>query len=216
MYYFKTLPKIITPDQNGYPILMTNLLARAAIVQELLNNPMQFYEYAIQEDDTPEIVAEKYYGDPFKYWIVLFSNQLLDPIWEWPMSFNSLLKYIDAKYATEAKDADKTPYEYVNTTVYEYKKIITTTEGYTGAETTKEVSITQSEYNTLVESTVTYDIPYPPVANGTTCIVSTTKGIVTFFDYENQLNESRRQIKLLNNNYAGDIEQQLKTLMKVT
>jgi len=216
MYYFKTLPKIITPDQNGYPILMTNLLARAAIVQELLNNPMQFYEYAIQEGDTPEIVAEKYYGDPFKYWIVLFSNQLLDPIWEWPMSFNSLLQYIDAKYATEAKDADKTPYEYVNTTVYEYKKIITTTDGYTEMATTKEVSITKEEYDTLVESTKTYDIPNPPVANGTTCIVSTTKGIVTLFDYENELNESRRQIKLLNNNYAGDIEQQLKALMKVT
>lgn len=107
MYYFKTLPKIITPDQNGYPILMTNLLSRAAIVQKLLNNPMQFYEYAIQEGDTPEIVADKYYGDPFKYWIVLFSNQILDPIWEWPMSYTALLEYIDSKYATEAEDAGK-------------------------------------------------------------------------------------------------------------
>lgn len=209
MYYFKTLPKIITPDQNGYPILMTNLLARAAIVQELLNNPMQFYEYAIQEGDTPEIVADKYYGDPFKYWIVLFSNQLLDPVWEWPMSYTSLLDYIDSKYATEAQDAGKTPYEYVNTTVYEYKKIITTTDVYTRVETTKEVSITENEYITLVESTNTYDIP-----GGTSCIVSITKGIVTLFNYEEELNESRRQIKLLNNNYAGDIEQQLRVLMR--
>ena len=215
MYYFKTLPKIITPDQNGYPILMTNLLARASIVQELLNNPMQFYEYAIQEGDTPEIVAEKYYGDPFKYWIVLFSNQILDTVWEWPMSYNSLMQYIDSKYATEAEDAGKTPYEYVNTTVYEYKKIITTTDVYTGTETVKEVSITEDDYNTLIESSYTYDIPYPPVANGTKCIVSITKSIVTLYNYEDELNESRRQIKLLNSNYAGDIEQQLRALMKV-
>jgi hypothetical protein len=215
MYYFKTLPKIITPDQNGYPILMTNLLARASIVQELLNNPMQFYEYAIQEGDTPEIVAEKYYGDPFKYWIVLFSNQILDPVWEWPMSYNSLMQYIDSKYATEAEDAGKTPYEYVNTTVYEYKKIITTTDVYTGTETVKEVSITEDDYNTLIESSYTYDIPDPPVANGTKCIVSITKSIVTLYNYEDELNESRRQIKLLNSNYAGDIEQQLRALMKV-
>ena len=215
MYYFKTLPKIITPDQNGYPILMTNLLARASIVQELLNNPMQFYEYAIQEGDTPEIVAEKYYGDPFKYWIVLFSNQILDPVWEWPMSYNSLMQYIDSKYATEAEDAGKTPYEYVNTTVYEYKKVITTTDVYTRTETVKEVSITQDDYNTLTETTETYDIPDPPVANGTKCIVSITKSIVTLYNYEDELNESRRQIKLLNSNYAGDIEQQLRALMKV-
>lgn len=210
MYYFKTLPKIITPDQNGYPILMTNLLSRAAIVQKLLNNPMQFYEYAIQEGDTPEIVADKYYGDPFKYWIVLFSNQILDPIWEWPMSYTALLEYIDSKYATEAEDAGKTPYEYTNTTVYEYKKIITTTDVFTRNETVKKVSITEDDYNTLSESTTTYDIP-----GGTSCIVAITKNIVTLFDYEEDLNESRRQIKLLNSNYAGDIEQQLKILMKV-
>ncbi len=215
MYYFKTLPKIITPDQNGYPILMTNLLARASIVQELLNNPMQFYEYAIQEGDTPEIVADKYYGDPFKYWIVLFSNQILDPVWDWPMPYNSFLEYIDTKYATEAEDAEKTPFEYVNTTVYEYKKIITTTDVYTGIETVKEVSITQDDYNTLTESTETYDIPSPPVANGTRCVVATTKKIVTLYDYEEDLNETRRQIKLLNNDFASEIEQQLNVLMKV-
>jgi hypothetical protein len=210
MYYFNTLPKIITPDQNGYPILMTNLLSRAAIVQELLNNPMQFYEYAIQEGDTPEIVADKYYGDPFKYWIVLFSNQILDPVWEWPMPYTAFLEYIDSKYATEAEDAGKTPYEYANTTVYEYKKIITTTDVFTGTETVKEVSITEDDYNTLSESTTTYDIP-----GGTSCIVAITKNIITLFDYEEDLNETRRQIKLLNSNYAGDIEQQLKILMKV-
>lgn len=210
MYYFKTLPKIITPDQNGYPILMTNLLARASIVQELLNNTLQFYEYAIQEGDTPEIVADKYYGDPFKYWIVLFSNQILDPIWEWPMSYASFLEYLDSKYATEAEDAGKTPFEYTHTTVYEYKKVITTTDVYTKTETIKEVSITQSDYNTLVESTETYDIP-----GGTQCVVAITKTIVTLYDYEEQLNESRRQIKLLNSTYAGEMERQLKVLMKV-
>jgi len=210
MYYFDTLPKIITPDQNGYPILMTNLLARSAIVQELLNNPMQFYEYAIQEGDTPEIVAEKYYGDPFRYWIVLFSNQILDPVWEWPMSYASLLEYIDSKYATEAADAGKTPYEYTNSTVYEYKKILTTTDTYTETVTVNEVSISEDDYNSLIESSTIYNIP-----GGTSCIVVITKKIITLYDYENDLNDSRRQIKLLNSNYAGEIESQLNVLMEV-
>ena len=210
MYYFDTLPKIITPDQNGYPILMTNLLSRASIMQEFLNNPMQFYEYAIQEGDTPEIVAEKYYGDMFKYWIVLFSNQILDPVWEWPMSQASFLLYLDTKYATEAADADQTPFEYTNTTIYQYKKITTTTEGYTKTETIKEVSITEDDYNSLVESTTSYDIP-----GGTSCTVAITKTLVTLYDYEEQLNESKRQIKLLNANYMADMEQQLIELMQV-
>jgi hypothetical protein len=210
MYYFNRLPKIITPDQNGYPILMTNLMARASMVQELLNNPMNFYEYAIQEGDTPEIVAEKYYGDPFMYWIVMFSNQILDPIWDWPMSYKSLMEYIDLKYATEAADAGKTPYEYVNTTVYQYQKIIKTTEVYTGTETINEVSMTVGDYNALTDSVTTYSIP-----GGTSCIVSITKNIITLFNYEENLNESRRQIKLMNKDYAGSMDNQLYELMKV-
>jgi hypothetical protein len=210
MYYFDTLPKIITPDQNGYPILMTNLLARASIVQELINNPMQFYEYAVQEGDTPEIVADKYYGDPFKYWVVLFSNQILNPVWEWPMPYATFLQYIDAKYATEAEAEDKTPFEYVNTTVYQYKKIITTTDILTDAQTIKEVSLTQDEYNTLSESTTTYNIP-----GGTSCTVSITKNIVTIYNYEEEENEAKRQIKLLNSGLIGEMEEQLKFLMEV-
>jgi hypothetical protein len=210
MYYFDTLPKIITPDQNGYPILMTNLLARASIVQELINNPMQFYEYAIQEGDTPEIVAEKYYGDPFKYWVVLFSNQILDPIWEWPMPYATFLEYINAKYATEAEVENKTPFEYVNTTVYQYEKVFTTTDKTTDIPTIKKVSITQSEYNSLSETTTTYNIP-----GGTSCIVAITKNIVTLYDFEEDLNESRRQIKLLNSGLLGEMEEQLKLLMRI-
>jgi hypothetical protein len=210
MYYFDTLPKIITPDQNGYPILMTNIISRASLVQELINNPMQFYQYAIQEGDTPEIVADKYYGDPFKYWIVLFSNQILDPIWEWPMPYATFLKYIDTKYATEAEVENKTPFEYVNTTIYQYEKVFTTTDKTTDIPTIKKVSITQSEYNSLSETSTTYDIP-----GGTICTVAITKNIVTLYDYEEDLNESRRQIKLLNEFYVSEMEEQLKLLMRV-
>jgi len=210
MLYFTSLPKIITPDQNGYPILMTNLLARASLIEKLINNPMIFYEYAIQEGDTPEIVAEKYYDDPFKYWIVMFSNQIFDPIWDWPMSYAVFLDYLNSKYATEAAAAAQTPYAYTNTTVYEYEKIITTKDYYSEVETIKKVPITLTDYNALTPSTTTYNIP-----DGTNCIVTITKTIVTIYEYEEELNESKRQIKLLNKDFAGSIENELFQLMKV-
>jgi hypothetical protein len=61
MLYFNTLPKVLTPDQNGNYILMTNILSRASLIEELQDNPMLFYKYNIQDGDTPEIIAEKYY-----------------------------------------------------------------------------------------------------------------------------------------------------------
>ena len=65
MLYFNTLPKVITPDQNGNYILMTNILTRATLIEELQNNPMLFYTYNIQDGDTPEIIAEKYYNETY-------------------------------------------------------------------------------------------------------------------------------------------------------
>ncbi len=73
MLYFNTLPKILTNDNKNNAIVLTNLLARAELVQNLMTNPLMFYDYDIQDGDTPDIVASKYYGDSYRYWLVLFS-----------------------------------------------------------------------------------------------------------------------------------------------
>ena len=59
MLYFDSLPKISVRDENGYPIALTNIMTRARLVEEFENNPMLFYQYIVQEGDTPEIVADK-------------------------------------------------------------------------------------------------------------------------------------------------------------
>ncbi len=45
MLYFNTLPKILTNDNKNNAIVLTNLLARAELVQNLMTNPLMFYEY---------------------------------------------------------------------------------------------------------------------------------------------------------------------------
>ena len=170
MFYFNTLPKVLTPDQNGNYILMTNILSRATIIEELQNNPMLFYKYNIQDGDTPEIIAEKYYGDPYKYWIVLYSNQIMDPIWNWPLNYEQFLDYINSKYETEAANAGKTPYEYTNSTVYAYQEVITTKDSYSEISTEKIIPLDVSAYNSFVETNNTYTLP-----SGLTCNVHATK-----------------------------------------
>jgi hypothetical protein len=210
MFYFNTLPKIITPDENGNNILLTNLVTRAKLIEKLRNNPLLFYEYAIQEGDTPEIVAEKYYGDPYRYWIVLLSNEILDPLWDWPLDDTTFYSYIDAKYETEAEAADQTPFEYTNTQVYQYQKIQTIKNLQSDEEKTSIINLTQSAYNSLITSVTNYTLP-----DSTVTRVTIDKKIVTLFDYESNLNESRRQIKLLNEGFVGDLETTFRSLMEV-
>lgn len=218
MLYFDTLPKIFTPDQNGNYILMTNILTRAKLVEKLQNNPMLFYKYVIQDGDTPEILAEKYYGDPFKYWIILYSNQIMDPLWDWPLPYEQFISYINSKYADDSASAGKTPFEYTNTTIKEYQKIVTTVDNYSDTTNVQTTSIDFTMYSALSESEQTFPI-YAPGQSGnisvTSCTVKITKNIVTLFDYEFNSNENKREIKIMDSRYSNQMEEQFRTLMSV-
>lgn len=198
MKYFNTLPKTITTNYNGGIIILTNLLARANIVPENLKSPLLYYTYDIQEGDTPEIVAHKYYGDSYRYWIVLFSNQIIDPQWDWPLNGNNFERYIVDKYT------EFNPYS----TIHHYEKIITQYDVNTNTTTTNKVNISEEDYNNLIiDETNTYTLPTGVVS------VTTSGRAVNYYTYELELNESKRNIKLLNKNYVNEFESEFKRLM---
>jgi hypothetical protein len=197
MQYFSILPKIIKTDATGNSILMTNLMARASVVPSLLNNPAVFYKYDIQEGDTPEIVAHKYYGDSYRFWIVLLSNQILDPQWQWPLNSNEFEDYLLAKY----------PSTNIYNTAYSYQKIITQLDLSTNITTVNTVEITVDSYNSFIPSTQTFTLPTGSV------VVSTSVSSTSIYQYEMNLNESNRNIQLINSRYVNELENQLKTLM---
>ncbi len=197
MQYFDTLPKIIQTDNVGVSRVFTNLLARASIIPDVLKNPLVYYSYDIQEGDTPEIIAYKYYGDSYRYWIVLFANELLDPQWSWPMTSTVFEAYMAEKY----------PSGNTTTTVYSYEKTLKQTDNDTNTVTINTIDINEDEYNTLLTNTRTYTIGNSSVT------VETTKRIVSIYDYELELNESKRKINILNSIYVDQLETQFKSLM---
>jgi hypothetical protein len=197
MQYFDTLPKIVQTDNVGVSRVFTNLMARASIIPDVLKNPLVYYSYDIQEGDTPEIVAYKYYGDSYRYWIVLFANELLDPQWSWPMDSNVFDAYMTEKY----------PSGNTTTTVYSYEKKLTQTDNSTNTVTINTIDVNETTYNSIIENTQTYTI------GNSTVTIQTTKRIVTIYDYEYELNESKRKINILNSVYVDQMEQQFKALM---
>ena len=196
MQYFKTLPKVIQV-KNQVATVLTNLMNRADVIPSLLTNPLIFYKYDIQDGDTPETVAYKYYGDSYRYWILLYSNQIMNPLWDWPLNSNDFNKYIDDKYQ------EFNPYS----TVYQYQKIITQVDLNTNTTTINTVVIDEPTYNGLTQSQNTYTLPTGPVS------VTITKNTVSYYQYELNLNESKRSINILNKNYAGQLEKEFKSLM---
>ena len=209
MLYFDTLPKVISSDESGKLLVLTNIVTRAKILEKLQDNPMLFYTYSIQDGDTPEIIAHKYYKDPFKYWMILYSNQILDPVWQWPMDYNSLVEYCLSKYEEAAIEVGLPTYEYITGTIHHFEKIETTIDNISGQKTTKTYIVTEEVYDSLSTPTSsTYTLN-----DGNTVTYELDKKPVYILEYEETLNESRREIKILNETYVFRMEEQFKELM---
>ena len=198
--FFKEFPKTLYSFdfKNDSPTVIANIFSRFKIRSNVLNNTVAFYKYQLQEGDTPEIIAHKYYGDSYRYWIVLFANELLDPQWDWPMTYNMFEQYL----------ADKYPSTNIYVEVEYYEKVITQYDVNTQTTTVNKVRIDEDIYNSLpVTQTSTYTLPTGPVT------ITTERNAVSIYDYELALNESKRNIKILNSNYVSEVENQLKKLM---
>ena len=208
MMYFKTLPKINMTDYKGSAVLMTNLLSRVQLIQSLLDDPLLFYTYDIQEGDTPEIVADKYYGDSYRYWLVLFSNQLFDPQWDWPLTSRQFGDYLFSKYKESESDVYAVVIATTQQTIKEYRKVITTVDSVTLEQTTKTIVIDSSTYTTGINSTTTQSFP-----NGSNVTQTIDYQSISIYDYELEENEAKRNINLINSKYAAQVEGQLQTLM---
>ena len=97
--YFEKLPKTFyTLDNLATIQVVTNILQRVILTQELQDNFSVYDEYDITDSDTPEILAFKLYGDSELHWIILHFNNILDPRFDFPQTTNNLVKYVEGKY----------------------------------------------------------------------------------------------------------------------
>lgn len=199
MKYFQALPKIVTTDNNNHKMIMTNLLARVSVIPEQLKNPLLYYSYNVQEGETPEIVSSKYYGTVDNFWVVMLSNQILDPQWDWPLSYLNFTAYINDKYGSSSNAAS---------IVHEYTKTISIADVNGATTTTETVSIDETEYYNTNEGTQTINFP-----DGDVTYITTSKSLITAYDYEISKNEEKRNINLLNVSYLATLQSQLKKLL---
>lgn len=194
--YFNKFPKLIYKNGDSATIV-TNLLTRIDTIRENLNNSSLFYLYNIQEGDTPEIVASKYYNDPELHWIVMVVNEIYDPFYDWPMTYSQFESFIVNKYGSVAAAKSAT---------HHYEKIIESNDGFNTTRKVYEVDL--ETFNNTPDSSVTRTFP-----NGSSVTVTTTKRAVDFYDYEEEQNESKREIKLIRADLIPDIKKQFEFLM---
>ena len=98
--YFNNFP-LIPYDSvgNGEFKLVTNLLKRVGVRAKVKTNTALFDTYDVLEGETPEMIANKLYGDSNLHWVILYVNNVTDRYHQWPMNNNQFLTFVNDKYA---------------------------------------------------------------------------------------------------------------------
>ena len=97
--YFNAFPIIPYDSIGDYNFKdVTNLLRRVRLRTKVKTNVMLFDTYDVKNGETPEMIADKLYGDPELHWVVLMVNDITDRFHQWPLSFAQFNQYVVDKY----------------------------------------------------------------------------------------------------------------------
>lgn len=211
--FFRYYPKTFYTSNNSVTGVdsVTNIIARFGFESVLKQNSNAFYKYQIQDGDTPEIIADKLYGNVEFHWVVLLFNDIIDPQFDWPLNQNTIIEYINEKYAANGA-ANTTVQSGIiwalsENNVQAYFKVITTT-GSDGTITVEKFEVDSNTYANISSSITNYTTQANEAVT-----VSVTKETKSYYTYEIEENEKKREINLLKSEFVPEIEKEFKRVI---
>jgi len=217
--YFNFYPSTFySVDANNKVALdvVTNIISRFAFEGSLKENSDVFYPYEIKDSDTPESIAYKLYGDAERHWIVLLFNNIIDPQYDWPLNYNNFISYVNEKYSANgaANTTVQTGLQWAQSenNVHSYYQVNTRSSLAVTADSKtieEKIQITANTYANVIVGSVTYTLN-----NGKSITETTSKEKLTYYDYEVEVNESKRKIKLLKPEFAFDVFEEFKQIVR--
>lgn len=208
--YFSKFPKTYYSLENTpYSIdVVTNIISRFSFEQSFKENTSIYEKYSVQESDTPEIIASKIYDSPERHWIVLMMNDIVDAQYDWPLEYRTLTAFINDKYTANANTAaGQTGLMWSQENTHSYYSVEKRTTIRTGDFLEKKVRVDANAYANVVTSSTNKIL-----SDGNEIKIDTSKESISYYTYEIDENESKRQIKILKPEFAYALEQELKAV----
>ena len=174
-------------------IRVKNLFKRTRISEEIFSDLTFFTKYQVIQDERPDNVAYKIYGDSNLDWIVLLSNNIINVQQEWPLEHTSYYNYLIGKYGSDAALQNIHHYE-----TREIKNSVGKVVVPEGLEVPSTFTITFFDPGLGVQETVTTEI-----------VTEITNQV-----YEDKLNDSKRNINLIKPKFIGLVIEEMERLMK--
>jgi hypothetical protein len=196
--YFRQVPKFDYVSRNADEknisdyIEVKNLFKRGKLREDIFGNLSFFTKYSIIGDERPDNVAYDAYGEETLDWVVLLSNNILNIQTEWPMTQQVFDRFVLSKYGDY-----NTLYNGIHH--YESREILNYIGNIVipkGLEVDENYSVSYYDFSTEQDVTVT-NIAQP----------------VTNYDYENKIQEEKRNIFILKPLYLNVVFNDIEDIM---
>ena len=196
--YFRQVPNFeyvnVLPDAKiGDYLPLKNLFKKGKLRDDIFQNIAFFEKYKIQGNDRPDNVAFKVYDDPTLDWVVLLSNNIINIQTEWPISQDDFDRFLLDKYGN---------YDTLYNGIHHHE-----TEEVKNSQGVKIVPA-----GLKVDST--YSVSYYDYFIDQQIDTGNISVPVTNYEYEEKLENDKRNIYLLKSTYLGIILNDMPEIME--
>ena len=196
--YFRNIPdfEYINRTEEGKNLTdftkVKNLFKKGKFREDIYQELTTFEKYQIQGDDRPDNVAFELYGDATLDWVVLMTNNILNIQTEWPMKQADFNEYLLEKYSS---------YDTLYTDIHHYES--------------NEVKDSQGIviYPKGVRVGAAQSVSYFDFYKDLQIDIANISRPVTNYQYEEKLNDDKRNIFILKPKYLNVIFDDLEELM---
>lgn len=187
-----------------------NILARIQLPPEALQNRFLFHPYQVVDGDRPDTLAALYYGNDIYDWVVLLANKIINLRAEWPLTRQQFGQAITDKYGGLQQASTQITYYHINTNLVPidqaafsvlpqnamkyYTRVASSNGRLSYGVTSQDIRINKDSFSILPAEEQVYWLP------------------VSAYDDEFEVNESKRFIRLIDEQYVPQLEKNLKQI----
>ena len=215
MGFFRELPNVTyqTPlsnriSSNEY-ILAKNLFRSAKTLDWLRNNVTVFNKFIIDDNDRPDIVAEKLYGDPELDYVVIIIAEITNIKQQWPLTNQQLYEYAENRWGLTGLNA----LHHYETLEVKDDKGRTVLPAGLNVDSQFKIDGPDTKLNGGTWSVVRYNGSTTSIDKVELDVSDIAIGVSNYI-YEVKLNEEKRKIKVLKEGYLQQFLNDFRRIMR--
>ena len=196
--YFSYIPDLEyvsrLPDSKiGDYIRVKNLFRKGKLREDIFQDLTVFQKYSIKGNDRPDNVAFEVYGDSKLDWVVLMSNNILNIQTEWPLPQTDFDRFVLDKYG-------------------DYNTLYNGVHHYETEEVENSQGVVIVPKGLQVDSS--YSISFYDYLTGEQVTTGNLATPITNYEYEEKVENDKRNIFLLKSTYLGVIINDMPEIME--